>query len=291
MTDHHHHLGSARRWVLPVLAAGALQLAAAPGFALQVVYQDGQTDPFLGGTYTGVEDVWVFTNGGGYFNDAWTNTGPDTRMDVGIPNEGTGDNIQWVRRELVRFPLASLAGQYATINSVTLELTLLNSPQGSGFLNAHGVTAADANWQEGTGGANGNGSSWAYKINQTSTAWAGGGGAYQATGGAGVAGADYLAAPLGATAFNSGMTAGSTLSIAFNDVSLIDDWAAGVNSGILLKTGSDAVGSRIMFHSSESATASARPKLIVDYTPTPEPAAGALLALGASAMLLRRWRG
>ena len=288
-------------WAPTVVAvlAGPITLHAATA-----IYQEGATTPFLGGTYTGAEDNTLYTNADGYFNSATDNRGTVPGIEVGnaggVPAAGASTEAN--RRSLLRFNVSSLNGQFTSINSVTLRLTTSAGVQGSGLINLFRLTDANANWVEGNGSGGAvyeandvGGSTWAFKIQGspefTGTPWAGLGvsGVGSANGAAGVAGTDYHSTAVSSFSYNvTNAAAGSQVDFVFSDLSFFGTWITGTNAGMLLRQLSETGTNIVPFHSSESATAAARPMLIVDYTAVPEPGTAALL--GGSLLLLARRR-
>lgn len=288
-------------WAPTVIAvlAGPITLHAATA-----IYQEGATTPFLGGAYTGAEDNTLYNNAGGYFNSATDNRGTVPGIEVGnaggVPAAGASTEAN--RRSLLRFNVSSLNGQFTSINSVTLRLTTLAGVQGSGLINLFRLTDANANWVEGngSGGAtyepnDAGGSTWAFKIQGaypnefTGTSWAGGGTVGQAHGAAGVAGTDYHSTAVSSFSYNiTNAATGSTVDFVFSDLSFFGTWITGTNAGMILRQFSETGTNIVPFHSGESATLSARPQLIVDYTPVPESGTAALL--GSGLLLLARRR-
>jgi hypothetical protein len=180
----------------------------------------------------------------------------------------------------MRFDVSSLAGEFAQIDAVTLRLTLksVDTAAGNESLQLFRLADANAGWIEGTGtgappGAppdNGE-STWLQRV-QGSTDWAG-------SVGASTAGTDYTTL-LATAAFDSSST--GTLDLVFDTLEvngLINDWVTGTNAGVFLRT-ADQLNDLITFHSSEAASVSDRPQLIIDYTVIPEPGTAGLLGLG-----------
>lgn len=289
-------------WAPTVIAvlAGPITLHAATA-----IYQEGATTPFLGGTYTGTADNTLYNNADGYFNSSTDNRGTVPGIEVGnaggVPASGASTEAN--RRSLLRFNVSSLNGQFTSINSVTLRLTTTAGVQGSGLINLFRLTDANANWVEGNGSGGGTyepndagGSTWAFKIQAaypsefSGTPWAGGGTTGNAHGAAGLAGTDYHSTAVSSFSYNvTNAAAGSTVDFVFSDLSFFGTWITGTNAGMILRQFSETGTNIVPFHSGESATLSARPQLIVDYTPVPEPGTAALL-LGSLLFLGRRLR-
>lgn len=296
------------RSLLPKAAFVACILGALTGLpavhADIAIFQDGATTPFLGGTYTGTQDTMLYSNGGGYFNSTTDNRGIVPSFDVGNAGAlGTDAN----RRAIIKFDISGLAGQYTTIDSVTLRLTASGNVGGSQTINVFRLTDANANWAEGSGSGgaaygpeDAGGSTWAYKIQGTypnefsGTTWAGGGTTGSANGGAGVAGVDYINSSLASFIYNTTNGAsGQTVDFVFNDVSFINQWITGINAGLILRQSVENTATQqlIGFNSREATTQSLRPQLIVNFTPTPEPGSSFLIACGLAVWIGRmRWR-
>ncbi len=175
--------------------------------------------------------------------------------------------------------MTSLAGEYISINSATLKL-YVNSAAGVNTTNAadlYQLVAANAGWVEGTsnGAAQSGESTWNNR-NHPSTPWA--------SGTPGTATADY-AGLLRSVAFSSSTSGWVSFTL---PISLVADWAAGNNSGMLMRANneSSAINSKLIFHSSDFGTGSLRPELVLDITPVPEPGSFGLLALGSLGLLL-----
>lgn len=248
-------------------------------FAQTAIFQNGATAPFGGGTYTGVQDTMVLTNSGGQTDD---NFGGRTDLDVGAFN-GSGT----VRHTLIRFDLTSMAGQFNSITGVTLRLTFSDTLVSfnvttSNTVEVHQISAANTGWVEGNGGfagatvGTGGQSTFDFR-NQTGsgsgTAWAG-------SAGASTSGTDYLAATIASTGWSGAPTVGTSFNLVFTDISFLNDWIGGINSGLFLKDTTENISgeNRINFYSSEFGTVAFRPELIVTYTAIPEPSSLALLA-------------
>lgn len=273
-----------------ILGFAGLYCLLASASANTAAFQDGQSTPVLGGTYSGVQDVMLLVNGGS--NSAAENFGARAEMNVGSMGY-PGD--PYYRRSLIKFDLTSLAGQASSIQSVTLRF-VSNALAGSGTVDLFRVASANGNWVEGTGvatGNNGSGSStWSSKI-QDSASWAGG------TSGMSVPSTDYLSSPVSSVSYNSSTThAGDTVDFVFNDTSFITAWIAGDNPGLFLRQADESQAQNwISFYSSEtgvnypyaSSSITLRPSLIVNYTAVPEPSCAVLLVLGMGLLARRRW--
>lgn len=264
-----------------VLWAGACHVPLAR--AQTAVFQNGTTNTFSGQTYTGAEDTFIAINdASGYVSD-W-NFGGDPSFELGAAGANT------LRRDLLRFDLTSMAGQYAAITGVTLRLTIQSSSATSNTVEVHQVSAANTGWVAGSGHANSVSpsglSTWAFR-NQTAsgsgTPWAG-------SAGAGTPGTDYLSAIVASTPWSGGQT--GTFDLVFTDTAFLSDWINGTNSGLLLKNTTEPSNeNRLFILSSEYSTIASRPELIVSYTAIPEPSSLALsVGLGAAILAIYRRR-
>lgn len=269
-------------------------IALAPAFATAqttVVFRQGFAEPITSLTYSGVQDTMVLTNASG---SEERDFGARDGVEVGA----FGAASNGLRHGLMRFDVTALAGQYTAINSVTLRLYAFAgaSVSTANTLEAHLVAAANSGWVPGTGVGNttatGGASTWLY-LNQSSfgngTAWAG-------SAGASTAGTDYLSGTVGTVAWSGSPSNGTAFDLVFTDLSYFDLWVSGTNSGIFLRnateptTGGD---NRFFFYSSNFATTTLRPELIVNYTAVPEPSSYAILAgiLALAVAQIRRRRG
>jgi hypothetical protein len=196
-------------------------------------------------------------------------------------------------KAILRFDVSSLAGSFASINSVTLRLYQRDTSTANVTL--FQMNPADSNWEEGTDtGSYSNGwwnrTSWSYCNRGCSDAWSGG------------AGVGSWGAALASTAGMPGVL-DSAVDFTFTGVdldALITAWASvGVsdygrmsfaapdsnnvvaNEGIVLLAGANST-----FYSTENGTMI--PELIVNFNPVPEPATMGLLAVGGVVALIRR---
>jgi len=260
-------------------------------------------------------DVMTFQNGvsgysGGQDNflqkiagDENNNNGAVANQNLGNPRAGnvTNDN-----RPIWRWDVSALAGQYASINSITMVLTSDEDDMRGNIAEAtaelYALTPANSAWIEGTStGQNAAPGESSYQsLAQGATAWAG-------SAGAGTAGTDYLAGSMYSYTWrdhaDGGASGGDILtwvlsaptSLTLND--LVDEWSGNQanNAGMILippdLSGANAK-SAAQFRSGDHATVADRPQLIIDYNPIPEPASALLLALGfiGTALLRRGWK-
>jgi hypothetical protein len=239
-----------------------------------VTYRDGNATPFIGGTYSGTRDAALVVGGG----NTTDNLGARGDFEVGVLGAGAQ------RHALVRFDVTSLAGQYSSINGVTLRLyPSFVDTVAADAIQLYRLAAANTGWVEGNGTSftgfgpeDVGGSTWSFRVQGVTqgagTPWAG-------SAGASSPGVDYLSTLLASTPFTSSTPLQTAFDLVFSDVSFIGDWAAGNNPGLFLKSAGDSPSSpnarRIAFTSREG-TAAFRPELIIDYNVIPEPAGFAL---------------
>lgn len=187
---------------------------------------------------------------------------------------GTFVQNSTVTRDLFRFDVSSLAGNYQSIQSVTFQLYVLGSA-GSPQLSLHLPVAANAAWVEGSAesqpetGA----SSWEWRIGGSpGTAWVGGPGLGSTGYGAPLVTVDLSANYAGPVSF--------TISDPLAAESVVQAFLGSTNPGFLLKNTNELlVDSWAELVTSEEFFVEYRPTLIVNYTPVPEPA-GWMLSLG-----------
>lgn len=267
--------------------------------ALSVTYKDESPDPITAGAYDGAEDTTLIERSNDPRNQ---NFGGRSNMFV-HNNGGDRENI------LVRFDVTSLAGQYASIDGATLRLFFWDNPSGpggpgavAGFIDAFELTAANGDWVEGAGESSvitnvfPGTSTWAEKLRGTQssngtpsgTPWASGAHNYGIrNGGAGLAPDDHASAAVASAEVFGTEVSFQALDFVISDLSLIDDWANGSNTGLVLisRAAVGQTGGGGTFYSSEGDTANAlhqafHPELIIDYTPVPEPGAALLVLEG-----------
>ena len=278
------HRSNRRRWMFTaIILILVAALPAAFAWADVVTFKQGAPAPITGGPYAGADDTMLVINGAGNTDQ---NFGARTNFEVG--EDPGGSNA--LRHTLMRFDVTALAGQYASIDAVTLRLfPIAVNTVGADSMQAFRVAPANAAWVEGTGvGVLGGDppdvgeSTWAQRV-QGSQNWAG-------SQGASTPGADYTTM-LGSTAFSgaTGTGAANPFDITFDTsqlAALFNDWTSGNNSGLLLRvvTESDRA---MTFNSAEATDPALRPELIVSYTAIPEASSMAFLALAAGLALLR----
>jgi len=238
-----------------------------------VQFIEGGGNAFVA-NYTGVQDAEIFGYSGSLFD---FNSGATNGMQI-----GTG-NANQARKLLVRFDgLNVMAGQYASITSAKLVLRNLGSANGGGAFDVSVYQISDANaaWNQGTkaiAAATAGDVTWNNRVHG-SAAWAGSSGLSTAT-------TDYVATALDTTTVNYN-TPSSTLWEWDLPPSLVNQWiTGGVNAGLLVTKANE---SDATYWGVETSEGSAGPRLVIEYTEVPEPAA---IALVLPAMLaIRRKR-
>lgn len=254
---------------------GSLILCAAtvlPLQAVSIVFQEGAAIPELGiGSYSGTEDTTLIS---------------------GVPNGNYGSGISIYvgnnsgeRKTLLRFDVSALAGQAASIESVTLTMfQILQSGSNNGVaidVNLYQISSANEGWVEGTvnGAFQTGSSSWNYQVSQTAT-WAG-------SEGLSTPGTDYVASAIDGTKVITAKTGSGATYHWDLPVSLIQSWIDGENTGLLFAAadfGDLSDKDYFRFASSEHTTLASRPMLTINYTPIPEPGMVVLLGLGILAV-------
>ena len=221
------------------------------------------------GIYTGADDITMVSGA-----SSANNFGSHAGIDAGAFGADFFPADPHVVRGLVRFDVSALAGQFAAINSVTLRLNVL-AVLGANTVEVFEPVAVNGSWVEGTGDDTfqAGTSTWDNKI-QPGTAWVGGAGLGTLGYGGMLAGNSYTGGFSGTSDFVISNPATAT--------SLIANFLGGSNGGFFLKATNEATTASnvVIFTSSEVATVSQRPRLIVDYTPTPEPSIAMLFAAG-----------
>lgn len=260
------------------LGLGCILSMGTPCAAEQIVYRDGLSNAFVD-NYDGTDDNTLIS---GSFAD--TNWGGFNQGAIGP----RGSSTQF-RRQLLRFDLSSMMGQYSSINSVTLRLTIEEgSYRGPLTYSVYAVIPENAGWVEGTqaNAVEVGASNWNYMVHDT-TAWVGGPG-LGTTGYTPISGLSGLVWDFGDPLDiddRDGVSLDLTLPVA-----LIESWIHGPNGGLLFKAdiedGTQGIGN---FRSSEWSDPETRPALIIDYAPVPEPATLGLL-IGGIFLSRRGWR-
>jgi hypothetical protein len=210
------------------------------------------------------------------------------RAELLTSNNSTGGSNR--RFGLLRFDVSSLAGQYASIDSVTLKLRLRNGggravPTTGQILDIFRIAQANAGWVEGAGLSGDaitnnvptpNTGTYRAKSDNADVAeripWAG-------STGLNTAGTDYFASTMGSTsAFDalSGYAPGTVIEIpltasGFTLTEMVNEWITdgAINAGLLIR-GRIGAGAKdqIFLDSLETADAGAQAaQLIISYTP------------------------
>ena len=201
-------------------------------------------------------------------------SGGSTGMFVGRNNQPSNSR----RRSVILFDIVAAIPAGSTVNSVVLGLSLAPSNEAAATVSVHRLQAA---WGEGTatsGGGQGapagpGDATWLYS-QYNSTPWTTPGGDFEAAStqtSVGAAG-DYLWP--------------STAAMIANVQAFLDSPAA--NFGWILIGNESAGQTSKRFATREDADEALRPRLIVDYTPIPEPTCAALLMTGAWLLCGRR---
>lgn len=252
------------------IAAALAALFTLNAQAVTVSFQDGVNG------YDGTQDTMVVSGGADNFN-----YGAAEFFDINRQSS--------TRRSLLKFDLSSLAGQFSSIDSVSLQLT----PAGSaitGDFSIYAVSDANAGWIQGnkTGALATTGEpAWNFIAGGPtpgdpltgSTPWAG-------SIGLGTAGTDYDTPALFTGTYTSGSTTPITVTL---PTSLIADWInnPSTNGGLFLRFDTEVNTVVARFRSSEFTTIADRPMLTVDYTAIPEPSAFVLSGLGMVVLIGR----
>ena len=211
----------------------------------------------------------------------------DTTLQQSYPNNNFGDGTTFtaggrryggITRALIEFDIANNVPSGATINSVTLTLNVVGTPNG-GFNSTFDLRRLLDSWGEGTGADHRgspvapNQADWALRFSP-GTSWNTPGGDFATTASAskGIAG-------------NAAYTFASTATL----IGDVQGWlnTPSQNAGWILMSESEGQGTSIRRFGSRDSGASA-PTLTIDFTPVPEPGTWALLGLGALCLFWRR---
>lgn len=262
-------------------------IAAAALFALRaqadtVTFQDGTLNPLTLTTYAGTEDTMLANNAGSLVT---RNFGGRDNFEVGEEfSAGSLGNTR-PREALLRFDVSSLSGQFASIDSVTLRLTVFanySAASTSDVMQVFRIATANSDWVEGSANNSDQVGSACWDQKQYTVAnWAGGAGPFDA-------GTDYLTPEIATQGFSSTTAAGDVLDFVFTDLSFFSDWVSGNNPGIGMRTVSMS-DKELALYSSEATTVANRPQLIVTYS-VPEPTSVTLLAVGMLGAFSQRRR-
>ncbi|MCC7349148.1 MAG: PEP-CTERM sorting domain-containing protein [Phycisphaerales bacterium] len=251
--------------------------------AAPVTFQNGQTTPFIGGTYNGTQDTILFWS---------TDSNKNNGAYPALYSAGVNSHI------LIQFDVSALAG-HGTVQSATLKLVQENSGQADATFTYSVYQLADANagWQEGNknyGNATAGDVTWDWKIYNT-VGWAGagpydGGANDHGNRGASNAGVDYVATALATPTYvqkQDSSNNGTVHNISL-PASLVTQWISGTNAGLIIISNGNMATNTARFGSSETYLgATYYPSL--EVTMVPEPTAGILL-LGAGVLAFGRRR-
>lgn len=237
-------------------------------------------------TFTAVSDSLIIAGGGA---DPVGNFGGRAEL-IGGDTAGQG------RHMIMRWNVSTLLGTVSTVNSITVELDLLAAgraaPTKAQTATVQLISEADKGWVEGSGVNNVTkvGVTWNHAnatAENVGTPWSGGpglaGGSTVADVGTfSIAGTEGLGATISVTLSGTDLTA------------LIAGWAddGASSSGLLFRDDVANSVEQVFFVSKETGATNAgggtAPRLIVDYTPIPEPSVALLGGLGLLGLLRRR---
>jgi hypothetical protein len=234
-------------------------------------------------TLTVLDDTCIVQDGGANDNNF------GGRNELLTSNSSTSGSNR--RFGLLRFDVSSLAGQFASIDSITLKLRLRNGggravPTTGQTLDIFRIADANAGWVEGTGTSTPtpdpgvtvpDTASYRAKSDNADTAlrvaWAG-------SAGLNTADTDYFPTAMGSTAtFNSasGYVPGTVLEIpltatGFTLTEMVNAWVTqggSTNAGLLIRGRSNTANGQIFFDTNETlAEESPQPaQLVITYTP------------------------
>lgn len=241
----------------PTATLAGLALTTPAAFGATMSFQDGLAN--AGGVYSDTVDG---NPRGGPQGDATLSYGTNVLINI------EDDPAQEDGQGLIRFDniFGAGAGQIpigSTIISASLEMTTGTGGNASALGGGPTIHQMLMNWDE----SNANGS-WNYFVG-------------------GVNIDDTQAAITADDVSLSLVNIADGETVSANVLNSLQAWSAGATNQGWLVMGSDV--NRWDIHSSESATALSRPKLIVEFTaPIPEPSTTALLGLGGLALILRR---
>ena len=165
-------------------------------------------------------------------------------------HEFTGER----ERGLLKFDVSSIAGQ--TVVSAVLSLWNTALYGANYAISLQSILAANSGWTEA-------GATWNYAVAST-TRWAGDtGNNGGADAGCSVSGTDFNATLLGT--LNYAQAAANTEHQVTLVTSQVQSWVDGSNYGIYIRVQDDFTDS-VNWHTSDSATAGFRPKLVIEYS-------------------------
>jgi hypothetical protein len=261
-----------KRYVYPLLTLG---LIAPSAFGAQVIF-------------TAIDDSTLI---GGFASDANGNFGGRNEL---IAGDVSGNG----RHMIMRWDVSSLLNVVDTVNSITVELDLVaggrNAPTKAQTATVQLISETDKGWVEGVGlsALTKVGVTWNLAnatAQDVGTSW---------SGGAGLAGSTTVA-NVGTLNILGNEVQGQTISVTISGTdltALIAGWAddGASSSGLFFRDDAATAAEQVFFVSNESdairiGASGAAPRLIVDYTPVPEPSSS-LLVFGAFSMLLLRRR-
>lgn len=221
------------------------------------------------GLYAGTQDTLLASG-----NASGDNFGAHQAIEAGVFGTNFLPGDSHARRGLIRFDVSALAGQFASIDSITLRLNAL-FVSGTNTVELHGPVAPNGGWVAGTSDdvPQAGTSTWNNLIDP-GTPWIGGPGL----------GTTGFGALLDDNTYSSGFT-GLTDFVITDPVlatAIINDFLSGNNEGFFLVATNETLGvdtNIVAFTSSEVMTVAQRPQLIINYT-VPEPSTSVSLMFG-----------
>lgn len=185
-------------------------------------------------------------------------------------------------RALLLFDVAGSVPAGATINSVSLGLTVMDSPPGTSVASVFDLNRLTASWAEGNGADHGgstagpNEATWFKRFGTLGPAWT-------------TPGGDFSSVVSGSAMITG--TGRYTFGSAPNLISDVQSWLdnPGSDFGWILRSETENTPRTIRRFASRLDSANS-PVLLIQYTLVPEPSSAALLLLGSTALALKRWR-